>query len=143
VIWATRTGVHVDRAASAWLIRRFIDPEATFIFVDDPADVPPGATPFDMRGAGLSHHADDCTFETMLKRDDLADPVVSDIAHSCTRRFLGRTFRRTGGCGSGRAPPGALDGSRRRGGPWGSPDRSSTACMSIERGATLLGREPS
>jgi hypothetical protein len=82
VIWATRTGVHVDRAASAWLIRRFIDTEATFIFVDDPADMPPGATPFDMPGAGHSHHADDCTFETIQKRYHLADPVLSDIAHT-------------------------------------------------------------
>jgi len=80
VIWATRTGVHVDRAACAWLIRRFIDPEATFVFVDDPTDVPSEATPFDMRGAELSHHGDDCTFETMLKRHELADPVLWDVA---------------------------------------------------------------
>jgi hypothetical protein len=80
VIWATRTGVHVDRAACAWLIRRFIDPEATFVFVEDPADVPADATAFDMRGAELSHHAEDCTFETILKRNDLADPVLWDIA---------------------------------------------------------------
>ena len=80
MIWATRTGVHVDRAACAWLIRRFIDPEATFVFVEDPADVPADATAFDMRGAELSHHAEDCTFETILKRNDLADPVLWDIA---------------------------------------------------------------
>jgi hypothetical protein len=79
-MWATRTGVHIDRAACAWLIRRFIDSEARFIFVDDPADVPAEATPFDMRGAELSHHGQDCTFETMLKHYDLADPVLWDIA---------------------------------------------------------------
>jgi hypothetical protein len=79
-MWATRTGVHIDRAACAWLIRRFIDPEARFVFVDDPADVPAEATPFDMRGAELSHHGQDCTFETMLKHYDLADPVLWDIA---------------------------------------------------------------
>lgn len=53
MIWATRTGPHVDRAACAWLIGRFIDREATFVFVDDPADVLAEATPFDMRGADL------------------------------------------------------------------------------------------
>ncbi len=80
MIWATRTGVHIDRAACAWLIRRFIDQDAVFVFVDDPSDVPAGATAFDMRGADLSHHREDCTFETMLKRYDLADPVLWDIA---------------------------------------------------------------
>jgi hypothetical protein len=80
VIWATRTGVHIDRAACAWLIRRFIDPDASFLFVDDPTAVPAEATAFDMRGAELSHHGQDCTFETMLKRYDLTDPVLWDIA---------------------------------------------------------------
>ena len=79
MIWATGDGCHVDRAACAWLIRRSIDNEATFIFVEDPADVPE-ATPFDMRGADLSHHGDHCTFETMLKRYRLDDPVLWDIA---------------------------------------------------------------
>jgi hypothetical protein len=70
----------VDRAACAWLIRRSIDPDPTFVFVEDPADVPTDATPFDMRGADLSHHGDDCTFETLLRRYELDDPVLWDIA---------------------------------------------------------------
>lgn len=78
--WATRTGVHIDRAACAWLIGHFIDPEASFVFVDDATDVPSEATAFDMRGVELSHHGEDCTFETMLKRYELADPVLWDIA---------------------------------------------------------------
>jgi hypothetical protein len=78
--WVTRAGVHIDRAASAWLIHRFIDPRATFSFVTDPADVPHGATPFDMRGADFGHHGDDCTFETLLRRHDLVDPVLWRIA---------------------------------------------------------------
>ena len=78
--WATRAGVHIDRAASAWLIRRFVDPDATFIFVEDPGEVPPDATPFDMRGVELSHHGDDCTFETILRRHELQDPVLWDLA---------------------------------------------------------------
>ena len=78
--WATRAGCHVDRAASAWLIRRFLDQHATFIFVDDPDDVPEDATPFDMRGVELSHHSGDCTFETFLRRYKLDDPVLWELA---------------------------------------------------------------
>jgi hypothetical protein len=80
VIWATRPGVHIDRAACAWLIRRFLDPDAVFVFVDDPADVPADATAFDMRGVELSHHGGDCSFETILRRHDVADPVLWRIA---------------------------------------------------------------
>jgi len=80
MIWATRTGCQVDRAACAWLIRRFIDPEATFIFVDDPDALPRDATPFDMRGVELSHHGGDCSFETFLSHYQLTDPVLCEIA---------------------------------------------------------------
>jgi hypothetical protein len=80
VIWATRPGVHIDRAACAWLIRRHIDPEAEFIFAADPADVPAEATAFDMRGAELGHHGGDCSFETILRRYHLTDPVLRKIA---------------------------------------------------------------
>lgn len=78
--WATRAGCHVDRAACAWLIRRFVDSDAEFVFVDDPDEVPVDATPFDIRGAELSHHGGDCSFETMLHRYALDDPVLWDIA---------------------------------------------------------------
>jgi hypothetical protein len=77
--WATRANCHVDRAACAWLIRRFVDAEATFVFLDDPDDLPEDATPFDMRGVELSHHGGDCTFETFLKRYELDDPVLWDV----------------------------------------------------------------
>lgn len=78
--WATRRHCHVDRAACAWLIRRFIDQDAEFLFVDDADEVPDGATPFDMRGVELSHHDGDCSFETFLRRNELADPVLWEIA---------------------------------------------------------------
>jgi hypothetical protein len=78
--WATRAGCHVDRAACAWLVRRFVDPAAEFVFVDDPADVPDDATPFDMRGVELSHHGGDCSFETILRRYRLDDPVLWELA---------------------------------------------------------------
>jgi hypothetical protein len=80
VKWATRRHCHIDRAACAWLIRRFLDPEAEFVFVDDPEEVPADATAFDMRGVELSHHAGDCSFETFLRRYELDDPVLWDIA---------------------------------------------------------------
>lgn len=78
--WATRASMHVDRAACAWLIRRFIDASAQFVFVDDPIEVPADATPFDMRGVDLSHHGGDCSLETILHRYDLTDPVLWQIA---------------------------------------------------------------
>jgi hypothetical protein len=78
--WSTRAGVHIDRAACAWLIRRFIDPDAQFVFVTDPIEVPSNATPFDMRGARLGHHGQDCSFETILSRYELTDPVLWRIA---------------------------------------------------------------
>ncbi len=78
--WVTRRSIHVDRAACAWLIRRFIDTEATFAFVDDPDEVPADVIAFDMRGVDLSHHDGDCTFETILHRYELHDPVLWDIA---------------------------------------------------------------
>ena len=77
--WATRSGCHVDRAACAWLIRRFLDPEPAFIFVDDPEDVPADATPFDMRGVALSHHGERCSFETFLAHYELTDPALIAI----------------------------------------------------------------
>lgn len=77
--WATRPNCHVDRVACAWLIRRFIDDEPAFLFVDDLADVPDDATPFDMRGVELSHHRGRCSFETFLETYDLADPVLWEI----------------------------------------------------------------
>jgi hypothetical protein len=78
--WATRSHCHIDRVACAWLIRRFVDPDAEFVFVEDPVDVPADATPFDMRGVELGHHDGDCSFETVLRRYELADPVLWELA---------------------------------------------------------------
>jgi hypothetical protein len=80
--WATRRHIHVDRAACAWLIRRFIDPQANFLFVDDPAEVPATATPFDLRGARLGHHQGRCSFESILVEYKLVeDPALEAMAH--------------------------------------------------------------
>jgi hypothetical protein len=89
VIWATRRNCHVDRTACAWLIRRFVDPGATFVFVADPDEVPPNAIAFDMRGADLSHHDGDCSFETILKRYDLDDPALERLARIVHEADLG------------------------------------------------------
>jgi hypothetical protein len=78
--WATRTGPHVDRTACAWLIARFIDPDAEFVFVGDPDEVPEDATPFDIRGVELGHHGGECSFEAVLRRYQLDDPVLWAIA---------------------------------------------------------------
>jgi hypothetical protein len=78
--WATRQSIHIDRAACAWLIRRWIDPDAVFSFVTGTDEVPEDATPFDMPGVELSHHGTDCTFETLLRRYDLTDPALWRLA---------------------------------------------------------------
>lgn len=78
--WATRAGIHIDRAACAWLILRHVDKDAEFVFVNDPGEVPSDATPFDIRGVDLGHHGGDCSFETILHRYDLTDPVLWRIA---------------------------------------------------------------
>jgi len=87
--WITRRGCHVDRAGSAWLIRRFVDPDAAFVFVDDPDEHPFDATPFDMPGAELSHHDGDCTFETLLRRYALADQALVEIGRIIHEADLG------------------------------------------------------
>src|SRR5262245_35647105 len=64
--WVTRPRPHIDRIASAWLIKRFIDPGAEFIFAEPP-QFPSDAVAFDAPGVELSHHGEDCTFETLIK----------------------------------------------------------------------------
>ena len=78
--WVTRTGVHVDRIASAWLIRHFIDPEARFKFVPAKGYAPrPGELRFDMFEAEFTHVGDRCTFEVLLERMGLRDPALAAI----------------------------------------------------------------
>jgi hypothetical protein len=77
--WLTRPRPGIDRAGSAWLIRKFIDPNAKFIFGMQPARHPK-AIAFDMVDVEFSHHADDCTFETLVKRFGITDKAVLKIA---------------------------------------------------------------
>ena len=78
--WVTRSRPHVDRLASAWLIRKFIDPHAEFIFQKGGEQISHGAIPFDMLGVEFSHQGEDCTMETLLKRFAIKDPAVWEIA---------------------------------------------------------------
>ena len=88
--WVTRTGVHVDRIASAWLIRRFIDPQARLKFVPANGYVPePGELRFDMFEAEFTHVGDRCTFEVLVERmglDDAALVAIGEIIHDLDLR---------------------------------------------------------
>jgi len=77
--WVTRPRPHVDRVASAWLIKRFIDAQAEFVFAA-PAQFPGDAIPFDAPGVELSHQGEDCTFETLVKRAGLRDRRLARLA---------------------------------------------------------------
>ena len=78
--WVTRTGVHVDRIASAWLIRRFIDPKSRFKFVPANGYAPqPGELRFDMYDAEFTHVGDRCTFEVLIERMGLEEPALTAI----------------------------------------------------------------
>ena len=84
--WVTRERPKVDRVACPWLIKRFVDPEAEFLYV--PADqvqvlaAREGATPFDVPGAELGHHDDECSFDAIVRRYELASngPAVARLA---------------------------------------------------------------
>lgn len=83
--WATRRGIHVDRIGSAWFVRRFVDPEAAFVFLSRTDErVEPGVLRFDMSGGEFTHEGDLCSFEVLLARTGLEDPglrAVGEIVH--------------------------------------------------------------
>jgi hypothetical protein len=82
--WVTRENVHVDRVACPWLIKRFIDPNATFLFV--PAEnveevaKEESAIPYDAKGVELGHHGDKCSFDAIIEKYKLTDPALLDLA---------------------------------------------------------------
>jgi hypothetical protein len=82
--WVTRQGAKVDRVACPWLIRRFVDPEAEFLFVpaDQVAEVAAreGAIPYDAPGAELGHHDGKCSFEAIIAKHGLRDPALLRLA---------------------------------------------------------------
>jgi hypothetical protein len=79
--WVTRAGIKVDRMASAWLVRRYVDPEARFRFVPGRAHDPlPGEVRFDMTEAEFGHEGDACTFEVLVRRLGLTDRGLGPLA---------------------------------------------------------------
>jgi hypothetical protein len=78
-VWVTRPRPHIDRMASAWLIKRFLDPLARFAFAEA-EDASKKGVPFDILGVEFGHHGDDCTFETLLKRFRLKDRRLRTLA---------------------------------------------------------------
>jgi hypothetical protein len=99
-VWMTRPRPGIDRVSSAWMIRRFIDPKARFVFGDDP-NVHPDAIPFDMFCPhGFGHRGEDCTFETLCKQFAIRDRKVKRIAQIIHDADLGdEKFGRTEGQG--------------------------------------------
>lgn len=79
-LWVTRPRPGVDRMSSAWLIRRFIDPDARFGFAADRHAVPADAVPFDMFGVDLTHRGDHCTFETLCEVFGIAQAAIGRLA---------------------------------------------------------------
>jgi len=78
-LWLTRSRPEIDRVGSAWLIRKFIDPKAKFVFDDTPA-ARPEAIPYDMLDVEFSHHGDFCTFETLIERFQIGDRTAHRLA---------------------------------------------------------------
>jgi hypothetical protein len=82
--WITREHVHVDRVACPWLIRKYVDPKAEFLFVspDKIHEVAKNenATPFDAESVELGHHGSDCSFETIIKKYKIDDKILSEVA---------------------------------------------------------------
>ena len=80
-VWVTRKGIHVDRIACSWLIRRFIDPNAVIRFVPGKGYEPkPGELRFDMFEGEITHEGDRCSFEVLLTRAGLTEPALLTIA---------------------------------------------------------------
>ena len=106
--WITREKVKVDRVACPWLIPKFVDPEAVFVFVaveevmSRAAEL--GATPFDVKGCELGHHGEDVSFNSILKKYGLAEPalvLLGEIVRRQIRIRRGR-IRRVRACGGSR-----------------------------------------
>jgi hypothetical protein len=82
--WVTRLYVHVDRTACPWLIKRFVDPKAEFLFVPvqkvEETAKKEKAIPYDAPGVELGHHGDRCSFDAIIEKYTVKDPVVLELA---------------------------------------------------------------
>ena len=92
--WVTRSHVHVDRVACPWLIKRFVDSDAQFIFVPesriDEVVKEEGAIPFDAPGAELGHHDKECSFDAIVKKYGLKDEALLRLAKIVNAADTGR-----------------------------------------------------
>jgi len=82
--WVTRLYVHVDRTACPWLIKKFVDPKAEFLFVP-PEQIPDvakkeNAIPYDAQSIELTHHGDKCSFDAIIEKYKITDPAVLELA---------------------------------------------------------------
>jgi len=82
--WVTRARPKIDRVACPWLIKRFVDPQAEFLYVP-PEQVmavakQEGAIPFDVPGVELGHHGSECSFDAVIRKYELTDPAVKRLA---------------------------------------------------------------
>jgi hypothetical protein len=124
-VWVTRPRPGIDRSASAWLIRHFVDKKARFTFARE-EEVPRDAVPFDMFHAGFGHRGEDCTFETLQKTFRIHDrkvSIIAEIIHDAD--LLDEKFGRKEGFGI----DGVLDGWEKQ----GLPDSEM-----LERGIQLI-----
>jgi hypothetical protein len=91
--WITRSRVHVDRVACPWLIKRFIDAQAEFIFVTpnlvNEVAKSAEAIPFDVKGAELGHHSEHCSFISFLRKYNLTDPALVALGEVVNAADLG------------------------------------------------------
>lgn len=82
--WVTREHVHVDRTACPWLIKRFVDPKAEFIFVPTEKVLEivkkENAIPYDVQGVELGHHGEKCSFDAIIEKYKIKNPVVLEVA---------------------------------------------------------------
>lgn len=92
--WVTRSHVHVDRVACPWLIKRFVDSGAEFLFVPksrvDEVAKAEGGIPFDAPGVELGHHGDKCSFEAILEKYQLTNPALLRLAKIVSAADTGR-----------------------------------------------------
>jgi hypothetical protein len=82
MLWITRSHVHVDRVACPWLIQKFVDPEAEFLYLpaDTKWDEVKDAIPYDAPGVELGHHGPECSFDAIIKKYKLTDPALALLA---------------------------------------------------------------
>ena len=92
--WITRARPKIDRIACPWLIRRFIDPEAEFLYVPaasvGEAAERTGATPYDVSGVAFGHHGEHCSFDAFLRNYAIADPALDRLARIVRGADTGR-----------------------------------------------------